>query len=203
MLSGITLHSATPVLPTASQGGATATDAPHETPAAPHSSQHTDQTKTSNQLALGAEEIKQVAELKARDREVRAHEAAHMAAAGGLARGGASFSYQQGPDGRHYAVGGEVSIDTAAVAGDPQATIIKAQTIRAAALAPAQPSSQDRAVAAAAAQMEAAARAELMAANREQSTPAGDPQAGLEAYRQHSNPVAAETQTGSVLHIET
>jgi hypothetical protein len=110
---------------------------------------------------LSAEEKKQLEQLQARDREVRAHEAAHKAAAGSLARGGASFEFENGPDGRRYAVGGEVNIDTSKVSGDPQATIRKAQTIRAAANAPAQPSGQDRAVAAQASQMEVEARQEL------------------------------------------
>ncbi len=85
---------------------------------------------------LSAEEKKAVTELAKRDREVRAHEAAHKAAAGQLAKGGASFDYQRGPDGKLYAVGGEVSISTGAVSGDPQATLRKAEQIRSAALAP-------------------------------------------------------------------
>lgn len=110
---------------------------------------------------LNAEEKGELEKLKAHDREVRAHEAAHKAAAGNLARGGAQFEFETGPDGRRYAVGGEVSIDTSKVSGDPQATISKAQTIRRAANAPAQPSGQDRAVAAQANRMEAEARQEL------------------------------------------
>lgn len=97
---------------------------------------------------LSRDEERMVRELQLRDREVRAHEAAHKAAGGSLA-GGMSLSYQTGPDGRQYAVGGEVSIDTGS-AGDPQATIGKMRQVIAAALAPADPSSQDRAVAAAA-----------------------------------------------------
>ena len=110
---------------------------------------------------LSPEEEQQVRELQARDREVRQHERAHQAAAGGYARGGASFEQQKGPDGRSYAVGGEVQIDTAPVPGDPAATIRKMQQVRRAALAPRQPSSQDRRVAAEAAAKEAEARAEL------------------------------------------
>ena len=102
-----------------------------------------------------------LAELKTRDREVRAHEAAHSAAAGSLTTGGPQFTYQRGTDGRLYAVGGEVNIDTSAVAGDPQATIQKAQRIRAAALAPANPSAQDRSVATQATRLEAQARQEM------------------------------------------
>jgi len=102
-----------------------------------------------------------LAKLKARDREVRAHEAAHAAAAGSLAKGGPSYTYQRGSDGRLYATGGEVNIDTSGVPGDPKATIQKARQIRAAANAPANPSTQDRAVAAQASRMEAQARREL------------------------------------------
>ena len=116
---------------------------------------------------LTAEERAIIAELTQTDREVRAHEQAHLAAAGGLARG-VSFSYTTGPDGKQYAVGGEVSIDTSPVSGDPQATIQKAQQVRAAASAPANPSGQDRAVAAQAAAIEAAARQELAAEQQEQ-----------------------------------
>ncbi len=104
-----------------------------------------------------------VRSLQARDQEVHAHEQAHLAAAGGLATGGASYTYQKGPDGVDYAVGGEVSIDVSA-GRTPQETIARAETIRAAALAPSDPSGQDRAVAAAASQMEQQARAELMMA---------------------------------------
>lgn len=118
-------------------------------------------SKDGPQANLSKDELAQVEKLKARDREVRAHEAAHMAAAGGLARGGANFSYQRGPDGQLYAIGGEVGIDISSVPGNPHAMLRKAEIIRRAALAPAQPSSQDRAVAAAASQMQAAAQAEL------------------------------------------
>ena len=96
---------------------------------------------------LTEEEQQRVQELKSRDREVRQHEQAHMAAAGGHARGGPSYEYTTGPDNRRYASGGEVSIDTSKVADDPGATIRKAQIIYRAAMAPAEPSSQDRSVA--------------------------------------------------------
>jgi hypothetical protein len=102
-----------------------------------------------------------VNDLKARDREVRAHEQAHISAGGAYIRGGASYQYQRGPDNKSYAVGGEVGIDTAPERDDPGATIVKMQTVRAAALAPSDPSAQDRAVAASAARDESVARAEL------------------------------------------
>lgn len=100
----------------------------------------------------------QVAELAATDRRVRQHEQAHLAAAGGLANSGANFSYRQGPDGKRYAVGGDVSINTSS-GRTPQETIDRARRIRDAALAPADPSPQDRRVAAEASRMEAEARA--------------------------------------------
>lgn len=99
-------------------------------------------------------------QLKARDTAVRQHEQAHLAASGGLATSAASYTYQRGPNGVNYAIGGEVHIDTSPGAS-PQETISRARIIQAAALAPADPSGQDRAVAAAARQMEAQARTEL------------------------------------------
>lgn len=120
------------------------------------------QTTNTGEKVLTEEEQKQVEELKARDTEVKAHEQAHIAAGGSYVRGGARYDYQTGPDGKKYAVGGEVSIDTSAVEGDPQATINKAQVILKAALAPAEPSGQDKAVASQARQMMASARKELM-----------------------------------------
>ena len=120
----------------------------------------------------GKEQVNQqvVQALVSRDREVRTHEAAHLAVAGNLARGGASFSYQQGPDGGRYAIGGEVSIDVSPVQGDPKATIKKAQIIQAAALAPAQPSGQDRAVAAAASRMAQQANSEIASGKTDNET---------------------------------
>lgn len=104
---------------------------------------------------------REVARLAARDREVRAHEQAHLAAGGSLVTSGPSYSYQRGPDGRRYAVGGEVGLDVSPVRGDPEATLVKAARIRAAALAPAEPSAQDQRVAARASEMAQQARGEL------------------------------------------
>ena len=82
-------------------------------------------------------------------------------AVGGQYAGAVQYDYDRGPDGRLYAVGGEVGIDTAPIPGDPQATIEKMEQVRRAALAPAEPSGQDRSVAAQAGQAIAQARAEL------------------------------------------
>jgi hypothetical protein len=115
------------------------------------------------------EEQAQVRELRRRDQEVRAHEAAHAAAGGAYVRGGVSYSYTTGPDGKRYAAGGEVGIDTAPVPNNPDATIAKMQTVRRAALAPANPSGQDMAVAAKAAQTQAVARMEAAAKAMEEA----------------------------------
>lgn len=114
---------------------------------------------------LSREEEEQLRELQARDRAVRAHEAAHKAVGGALA-GSMSFSYQTGPDGRQYAVGGEVTIDVAPER-DPRATVAKMRQVIAAALAPADPSPQDRAVAAQAAAQLAEAQRQLATEQRE------------------------------------
>lgn len=111
---------------------------------------------------LSEEEKKEVAELKKADREIKQHEMAHLSASAGLSVSGAQFEYKRGPDGVMYAVAGEVNIDTSPVPGDPQATLAKAQKIERAALAPVDPSPQDRKVAAQARQMAAQARMEMM-----------------------------------------
>ncbi|MEC7949114.1 MAG: putative metalloprotease CJM1_0395 family protein, partial [Myxococcota bacterium] len=133
------------------------TDESRESPADQAEAERIQEASPGGQLTPDEEQV--VAELRSRDAEVRSHEAAHMAAGGGLT-GGMSLSYQVGPDGKRYAVGGEVSID-ASPGKSPEETARKAQRIRAAALAPAEPSAQDRSVAARAGQMEADARSEL------------------------------------------
>jgi len=125
------------------------------------------QTQATTTEELSQEDVATLTELKARDVEVRAHEQAHLSAAGGYATGGASFSYQKGPDGQSYAVGGEVGIDLSQESA-PSATIQKMQTIKRAALAPASPSSTDRQVAAQAEVKEAQARQEILQEQQEQ-----------------------------------
>ncbi len=111
-----------------------------------------------NPEGLTDSQLRQVSDLEARDREVRAHEQAHKAVGGALA-GAISYSYQTGPDRRRYAVGGEVPVDIAA-GKDPQQTVQKMDRVRRAALAPAKPSGADRAVAARATQLAGQARVE-------------------------------------------
>lgn len=114
-----------------------------------------------------------IGKLKARDLEVRQHEAAHLAVAGGLATSGASFTYQKGPDGVNYAIGGEVGIDTSP-GRTPQETIAKARTVQAAALAPADPSGPDLAIAAQAQQLAAQAQGQLAKQQAQENAPGND-----------------------------
>jgi hypothetical protein len=114
---------------------------------------------------LTQEEKAQIAKLRARDREVRAHEQAHAAVGGGQA-GAPSYTYQQGPDGKQYAVGGEVAIKASTSPSNPRAAIQQLQQMARAALAPASPSGQDRAVAAAAQQQIAQLQAQLAQESR-------------------------------------
>lgn len=141
---------------TAAITGASAVTAPL---AAPQAALAAQEDKGGNPNNLTKEEQEVVNRLKKRDEEVRRHESAH-ASAGGPFAGVATYEYQRGPDGRLYAVGGEVKIDVTS-AGSPEATIRKMETIKRAALAPADPSAQDRAVAAAAEQIKLQAEAEL------------------------------------------
>jgi len=116
---------------------------------------------------LSETEREEVRDLKMRDREVRAHEQAH-ASVGGQFAGSPSYELERGPDGQSYAVGGHVSISTSPVPNDPKATVDKMDTVKRAALAPADPSSQDRRVAADAEAKKTAARAELNTLKREE-----------------------------------
>ncbi|MDR0528803.1 MAG: hypothetical protein LBG69_04245 [Zoogloeaceae bacterium] len=163
--------------------------------------------KSASDEALSEDERREVEELKKTDRAVRQHEQQHLAASGGLAKGGASYTYQTGPDGQKYATGGEVQIDASA-GKTPEETLSRARRIRAAALAPADPSPQDRSVAAMASQMEmeamrAIAQQEMTdgtakkeRANVAEDTGASAPHASgkysesfaAEAYKQASHP---------------
>ena len=106
-----------------------------------------------------------IEKLKQREREVIAHEAAHMAV-GGRFVGSPTYTRERGPDGRTYITGGEVPI-TVPSSSCPEETIRNMQQVRAAALAPANPSSQDINVAAAAANAQMQAEAELAAQKAE------------------------------------
>ena len=118
-----------------------------------------------NQEQQQQQDLELVRSLSQRDSEVHAHENAHSAV-GGQYAGSANYTYQRGPDGINYAVGGEVSIDVGVISGNPRATLEKMQLVQRAALAPAEPSSQDRRVAALASQQANQARAEIVIESR-------------------------------------
>ena len=120
----------------------------------------------------------EIAALASRDREVRAHEQAH-AAVGGAYAGAPTYTFTRGPDGKRYAIGGEVSIDSSPIPNDPEATLRKMELVQRAALAPAEPSAQDRRVAAQATQ----ARAELAQLRREEAASAAEERAALREER--------------------
>jgi len=131
--------------------------------------------ETRSEETQKSQESKLVSELKKRDTEVRQHELAH-AAVGGTHTGAPQYQFVKGPDGKNYAVEGEVSVDASFSGGNAQEKLEKARTIRAAALAPSEPSSQDRKVAAQAARVAMQAQTELVklkAQEKEQSSVLG------------------------------
>lgn len=117
---------------------------------------------------LSPEEAEILREMKSRDREVRAHEQAHLSAAGALANGGMNLEYERGPDGKRYAISGRVSLSLRR-GRTPEETMRLARQAQQAALAPADPSPQDRRVAAKAAEMQREARQELQRTNEEEA----------------------------------
>jgi hypothetical protein len=163
-----------------SVNGSADADASKEEDTAESGQQQGAQKPSTGPQDLTVEEQQMVTELKQRDMEVKAHEMAHLAVAGQYARGGASYTYQQGPDGRRYAVGGEVSIDMGAEK-TPEETIQKMRAVRRAAMAPAEPSSTDRSVAANAAALESRARQELQAEETEEAKAAQEQSAASES----------------------
>ncbi|MEM1229445.1 MAG: putative metalloprotease CJM1_0395 family protein [Pseudomonadota bacterium] len=129
------------------------------------------QTRAAEQRLL-QETQREIRELARRDREVRTHEQAH-ASVGGRYASAPRYEFTRGPNGVSYAVSGSVQIDVSPVPGDPEATLQKMDTVRRAALAVAQPSAADRAVARQASAQAVEARAEL-ARERTEATRAGD-----------------------------
>lgn len=118
---------------------------------------------------LSEDEKQELEEMRRREQEVITHERAHQAT-GGQYASAPQYSYRRGPDGDVYVADGEVSIDLSTIPGDPQATIQKAQQVRAAALAPSEPSGQDMRVASAAMQMALDAQRQLAEEQRKEQT---------------------------------
>jgi hypothetical protein len=126
--------------------------------------QQVEQQVKDKQQQIEQAEIKQIDQLAQRDTEVKTHEQAHAAVGGSLAQS-PSYQYEKGPDGRRYAVDGEVNIDVSTVDGDAQATLSKMQKVYAAAMAPVEPSMADIRVAAQALQNMNEAKKELITSN--------------------------------------
>jgi len=147
----------------------------HTTSSQEKSNKETQSIKDFTQLSSDEQAL--VQKLQSRDTEVKAHEAAHQAAGGGMTDG-ASYSYEKGPDGKMYAIGGEVSISTKG-GSTPQEEIANARQVQAAALAPTNPSSQDVAVASSAKIMEMKAQQKLIKQQQEEIY-------GLKTYHQNS-----------------
>lgn len=103
----------------------------------------------------------EVRKLQSRNRDVVAHEEAHKSVGGSLA-GAISYTYERGPNGKRYAVGGDVPIQISQDPNNPQNTIARMRQVIAAALAPVDPSAQDRAVAARATQIMVSAQRSLL-----------------------------------------
>ena len=130
--------------------------------------------KSSQVEELSKAEKAQITDLQARDAEVKAHEAAHQGGGGGAA----TYTFQQGPDGKMYAIGGEVSISLK-TGSTPEETIANAMQVVAAATAPANPSSQDMAVA-------ASAKSMIIKAQQEKIKELMESTKGHETYMQQS-----------------
>lgn len=142
---------------------------------------------------LSQDEKRLVNELQARDSEVRAHEAAHQS--GGASTGGASYTYQQGPDGKMYAIGGEVSVSMRS-GSTPEETIRNAQAVIAAAMAPSDPSGQDLAVA-------SSARVMIMKAEQQKAKELQEELSGKDTYKNEANKNAnKETDKLSKIDID-
>ena len=146
-----------------------------------------EETTANAQHELSDAESRQVEDLRQRDQEVRAHEQAHAASGGRNVR----YDYQTGPDGRQYAVGGSADIEISAISNDHDGKISEARKMRAAALAPADPSTQDMAVAARATRIEMEAMAEKSDSQRE-SVRADETDAQTGYARDDANAVSSE-----------
>ncbi len=152
------------------------------------------QQKSNSSNELSQDELRLVQDLQSRDSEVKAHEAAHQAAGGGMT-GAASYTYQQGPDGKMYAIGGEVSI-TMKSGSSPEETIRNARQIAASAMAAGNPSPQDHAVASSARVMEMKAQQQLAKETEEETT-------GKETYKNEADKNANNLQNETVKDLNT
>jgi hypothetical protein len=85
--------------------------------------------------------------LRDRDALVRGHENSHILAAGGQVSGPVQYTYQTGPDGRQYAIGGSVNISVVSSPANDEDAARQAETARRAATAGGEMSLRDMQVA--------------------------------------------------------
>ncbi|MGB3750737.1 MAG: putative metalloprotease CJM1_0395 family protein [Arcobacteraceae bacterium] len=85
-----------------------------------------------------------VEKFRKKDAEIRTHEQVHASI--GNTTTPISYSYQQGPDGKMYAIGGSVRFDTS-IPNDPKAASFKLDMLQKAAAGPAQMSGADGSIA--------------------------------------------------------
>ncbi|MEQ9488856.1 MAG: putative metalloprotease CJM1_0395 family protein [Alphaproteobacteria bacterium] len=142
-------------------------------------------------------ERQQVQSLRQTDAEIRRHEQAH-AMVGGPYAGAPRYQYTKGPDGKQYAISGQVSIDASSIPGDPQATIQKLRIVRRAALAPSDPSGQDQQVAATAQRGIIEARRELAEETAEESAE-NAAESGREVIGENVGPIRDEALASPVI----
>lgn len=151
---------------------------------------------TSDNTELTQDEKSQLTKLKAADTKVRAHEAAHQS--GPAASGGASLTYEKGPDGVMYAVAGEVPVRIE-TGSTPQETISNLQGVISTALAPADPSPQDLSVASKARVLLMKAQQEFALQIQEKMSQSNQySQNALNQYEKNSRYSSTETNTQSI-----
>lgn len=190
--------------PRVEEGGQSDRESPENTSSQPETARQAEgQKKSQGPRNLSPEERRKLRKLQRIDRKVRAHEQAHVAAGGAYVKGGPNYNYTYGPNGKRYAVGGEVSLDTGK-ARTPEKTLQKMQQVRRAALAPAEPSSQDYSVARKAAQKATKARMKLAKKSRkdnqgetgdqQQNSPAGQNKSPRRSTRPEQNTIGQKKQ---------
>lgn len=145
-------------------------------------------------VELSDDTLAQLSKLKARDIQVRQHEQVHVSASGELNVSGASFTYQRGPNGVNYAVGGDVKIDTSP-GHTPEETLSRAEKIIDAALAPVDPSPVDRSVAAKAQNMAQQARLDIQQQESSPNARPADRQSIVSQAYDSNNAVKAKIDT--------
>jgi hypothetical protein len=172
-----------------SASGREEADKPADTSKNLNKSQRAEGETTPQQQRL---EQLEITKLATRDQEVRAHEQAH-AAVGGQYAGAPTYTYERGPDGKRYAVGGEVGIDAGRVSNDPEDTLRKMEVVIRAALAPAEPSAQDRQIAAQAQAQMSEARVALAQQQRSEAQAASEARTEKRSEDESQSGTAEET----------